>query len=95
MQRPPADEAGPSVDSGSDVEARLAEIWSTLLGSDSVGLDDDFFMIGGNSLVAVQLIAQVRTAFGVRLPMRSIFDTPTVAGIAAKIVQLRAAVSRR
>lgn len=95
MQRPPADDAGPPTGSGSDVEARLAAIWSTLLGAESIGPDDDFFMIGGNSLVAVQLIAQVRTVFGVRLPMRSIFDTRTVAGVAAKIVQLRATAALR
>jgi acyl carrier protein len=73
---------------GDDVTSRVAAIWSAVLGSEHIDADDDFFDLGGNSLVAVQLIAQVRKAFGVKLPMRSVFDTPTVAGMAARVVQL-------
>jgi NAD(P)-dependent dehydrogenase (short-subunit alcohol dehydrogenase family) len=73
-----------------EVEAGIAKIWSALLGTDSIAPDDDFFALGGNSLLAVQLIAQVRKAYAVRLPMRSIFDTPTVAGMAARVERLRA-----
>jgi acyl carrier protein len=71
------------------LEAQLCEVWSGVLGVDRIGVDDDFFAIGGNSLVAVQLIAQVRKAVGVRLPMRTLFETPTVAGLATRVEQLR------
>ncbi|HEY0636927.1 MAG TPA: SDR family NAD(P)-dependent oxidoreductase, partial [Pseudonocardiaceae bacterium] len=71
------------------LEATLAAVWREILGVDRVGADDDFFALGGNSLVAVQLVAQVRKAVGVRLPMRSLFETPTVRGLAARVEQLR------
>ncbi|WP_433260472.1 SDR family NAD(P)-dependent oxidoreductase [Actinosynnema sp. CS-041913] len=73
-----------------ELEAVLARIWRQTIGVEHVGVDDDFFELGGNSLVAVQLIAQIRKAVGVRLPMRSLFDAPTVAGLAVKVEQLRA-----
>jgi acyl carrier protein len=73
-----------------ELEAAIARIWGDIIGAE-IGVTDDFFEIGGNSLIAVQLIALVRKEFGVRLPMRSIFETPTVAGTAALIAQLRGA----
>jgi acyl carrier protein len=74
-----------------ELEAALARIWGEVLGADHVGASDDFFELGGNSLVAVQLIAQIRKATGVRLPMRTLFEASTVAGMAARVEQLRAA----
>ncbi|PWR15426.1 acyl transferase [Micromonospora sicca] len=78
--------AGP----GGGLEAAIAAVWRDNLGVDDIGVDDDFFELGGNSLVAVQLIASMRKAVGVRLPMRSLFERPTIAGLAALIEQLRA-----
>jgi acyl carrier protein len=74
-----------------ELEASIARIWGDVLGGGRIGVDDDFFEIGGNSLIAVQLIALVRKELGVRLPMRSIFEASTVAGAAALIEQLRTA----
>ncbi|NRQ35520.1 SDR family NAD(P)-dependent oxidoreductase [Nonomuraea sp. NN258] len=68
-----------------DAEATIARLWGEVLGGDHIGVDDDFFELGGNSLIAVQLIALIRKELGVRLPMRSLFEEPTVAGVAALI----------
>ncbi len=68
-------------------EAQVAAIWVELLGRDSIGVEDDFFALGGHSLLATRLIAQVRDAFQVDLPLRQIFERPTVAGVAAAIDQ--------
>ncbi|MFC7546917.1 SDR family NAD(P)-dependent oxidoreductase [Plantactinospora sp. GCM10030261] len=72
-----------------DLEAAIADVWRQVLGVPDVDTDDDFFELGGNSLVAVQLIAQTRKATGVRVPMRSLFEAPTVAGQAAVARRLR------
>ncbi|WP_344748421.1 phosphopantetheine-binding protein, partial [Streptosporangium vulgare] len=74
-----------------DVETAIARLWSEVLGGERIGVDDDFFELGGNSLIAVQLIALIRKELGVRLPMRSLFEEPTVAGVTALIEQARAA----
>ncbi|WP_155373805.1 type I polyketide synthase [Catellatospora vulcania] len=78
-----------------DVAAALAPIWSSLLGIERIRPDDDFFAIGGTSLTAVQLVAQVRASFGVRLSMRLIFDAPTLDEMARTIEQRRAAAAAR
>jgi len=65
------------------LEDVLAGVWADVLGTGPVGPDDDFFDLGGNSLVAVSLIEKVRKAIGVRLPMRILFQEPTVAGMAS------------
>ncbi|HEY6738628.1 MAG TPA: phosphopantetheine-binding protein, partial [Actinopolymorphaceae bacterium] len=73
-----------------ELEQKLVQVWKDVLGVDHVGVDDDFFELGGNSLVAVQLIASIRKVVKVKLPMRSLFDTPTVAGLASRIEDLLA-----
>ena len=70
------------------VEERLAEILAGLLGVERVGVDDNFFLLGGHSLLGTQVIGRVREAFGVELPLRTLFDNPTVAGMSAEIEQL-------
>ncbi|MEU7575265.1 SDR family NAD(P)-dependent oxidoreductase [Micromonospora sp. NPDC049240] len=86
----PAATGGGSAAPRTELEKTVAQVWRDGLGVTDVGVDDDFFALGGNSLVAVQLIAAMRKATGVRLPMRSLFETPTVAGLAARIEELRA-----
>ncbi|MGW4667595.1 SDR family NAD(P)-dependent oxidoreductase [Streptosporangium sandarakinum] len=76
-----------------EVEAAVARLWGEVLGGERIGVDDDFFELGGNSLIAVQLIALIRKELGVRLPMRSLFEEPTVAGVTALIEQTRAATA--
>ena len=67
------------------VEEAIAQIWIALLKLDRVGVHDNFFALGGHSLLAAQLVARLRAAFGLDLPLRALFETPTVAGLAERI----------
>ncbi|HEX8336701.1 MAG TPA: MupA/Atu3671 family FMN-dependent luciferase-like monooxygenase, partial [Pyrinomonadaceae bacterium] len=69
-------------------EELMAEIWSQVLGVERVGVNDNFFELGGNSLLATRLIHDVRRAFSINLPLRSVFDDPTVAGLALSVEEV-------
>ncbi|NES13762.1 MULTISPECIES: non-ribosomal peptide synthetase [Micromonospora] len=64
------------------VEEVIAGIWAETLGVDRVGVLDDFFALGGHSLLSTRMVARVREAFGVDVPLHRIFSDPTVAGLA-------------
>jgi amino acid adenylation domain-containing protein/FkbM family methyltransferase len=67
------------------LEQQLQAIWQNLLGIDELSVHDGFFALGGHSLLATRLVAQLREAFGLELPLRTIFEAPTVAELAARI----------
>jgi len=69
-------------------EERLSAIVAPLLGLQQIGMDENFFMLGGHSLLGTQIIMHVTTAFGVELPLRTLFEAPTVRELAAEIEQL-------
>ena len=75
-------------------EKTVAGIWAQLLGVERVSVDDNFFDLGGDSLVATQLVARLRQAFNVELPIRTLFDAPTVAGVARAIEAAGGAVAQ-
>src|SRR5215831_646417 len=75
----------PYVSPGTDVEKRLSRIWSELLSFDRVGVQDNFFDLGGHSLTASRLISRVLDSFQVDLPLKSLFESPTLAGFAQRV----------
>ncbi|NER91538.1 non-ribosomal peptide synthetase [Moorena sp. SIO3A2] len=67
----------------------LAEIWAEVLGIEQVGIHDNFFDLGGHSLMATQVVSRCRQAFGNELTLQRLFESPTIAGIAKNIEVLR------
>jgi len=73
------------------IEQRVVSILAELLGLERVGVNDNFFFLGGHSLLGTQLIARVRSIFGVELPLRKVFDSPTAAELSGEIERLLSA----
>jgi surfactin family lipopeptide synthetase C len=73
-----------------EVEQTLANIWGEVLRLEQIGINDNFFDLGGHSLLATQVISRVEVAFNVELPLRAIFENPTVAGLGMMLVQAQA-----
>jgi amino acid adenylation domain-containing protein len=70
-------------------EQVLASIWADLLAVEDIGVFDNFFDLGGHSLLAGQVLARVANAFGASLPLRSLFEAPTVAALARRVNEAR------
>ncbi|HYD81465.1 MAG TPA: amino acid adenylation domain-containing protein, partial [Paucimonas sp.] len=83
MTRSEADYVAPR----NPIERTLADIWADVLRLDKVGALDNFFALGGHSLLATQVVSRLRSAFSVDLPLRVLFETPTVEALAARIAQ--------
>ncbi len=73
-----------------DVESRINTMVAGLLGLPAVKRDDNFFLLGGHSMLGVQLVAKLRDAFGVKLPLRKLFSAPTVAALSAEVGKMTA-----
>ncbi|MFI5496801.1 amino acid adenylation domain-containing protein [Actinoplanes sp. NPDC051859] len=69
------------------VQERLAALWCAVLGLPAVGVHDSFFDLGGHSLTATRLIARITAEFGVALPLRALFATPTIAGLSEQLTE--------
>ncbi len=67
------------------IEQVLASIWMEVLGVAQVGIEDNFFDLGGHSLLAMQLISRVREAFQCEIPLRTVFEKPTIELFAAAL----------
>jgi amino acid adenylation domain-containing protein len=76
-----------------DIEKGVAAIWSEVLGIEKIGVYDSFFELGGHSLIATQLISRIRVMFDVELPLRKLFESPTVEDLALAVAAARGPIS--
>jgi amino acid adenylation domain-containing protein len=81
----PEVEAGAGPAPRTPTEEVLAGLWSEVLGVDLPGRDDDFFHLGGHSLLATRLASRIRQAFAVEVPLRAVFEAPTLAAMAERV----------
>jgi amino acid adenylation domain-containing protein len=86
----PAETARDRVAPRTPIEATLAAIWAEVLGRERVGIHDDFFELGGHSLMATQAMARTRRDLGLDIPLRTLFEAPTVAQLAAQVEAITA-----
>ncbi|HWM88912.1 MAG TPA: amino acid adenylation domain-containing protein, partial [Kofleriaceae bacterium] len=82
---PPPPRVGRRQAPHTSIQEALAAIWSGLLGIDQVSLEDDFFALGGHSLRATQLVSRVHSTLGVELPVRAVFEAPTLGALAERV----------
>lgn len=80
-------QAGDWVEPSTEVEEMLAAMWREVLGVERLGIYDSFFSLGGHSLLAMKVLARVREAFGIDLPLRALVEQPTIAGLSEAIAR--------
>lgn len=68
-----------------DTQERLAAIWMEVLGQERIGIDDNFFTLGGHSLKATQVVSRIREAFEIEMPLRNFFAASTISGLAKEV----------
>ena len=73
-----------------EIEKRLTSIWQEVLEIDDISIDDNFFDLGGHSLSGMRVLARVRRDFHVDVPIRSLFERPTIADLALEVEKLKA-----
>ena len=91
---PPLDGARPLLEHGfveprTEIEELVAQVWRDILKRDKIGVHDNFFDLGGHSLLATRIVARLQSTFHVDLALRKMFESPTVAGLAQHIDELR------
>ena len=74
-----------STEGFSPTQQNIAEIWQELLGVQSIGLDDNFFELGGHSLLGTSVLSRIRQQYGVALPLRTLFESPTIRELADNV----------
>src|SRR5262249_50866607 len=83
--RPRGERDGQFVAPRSDLESQLASIWTELLERSRIGIDEDVFAVGADSITVTQMLSRLRARFGIELSIKDIFNAPTVAALAARI----------
>ena len=71
-----------------DIEMKLTNIWQEVLGVEKIGINDNFFLLGGHSLLATQVVSRIRNQFKVELPLKYMFEYPTIKGLSEHIIML-------
>lgn len=80
-------EPGPAASSGGSVVEQVSEIVRTLLNLPAIGPTENIFLVGGHSMLAMQVVLRIRQTFGVKLALRQVFVAPTIDGLAAEIIR--------
>jgi acyl-CoA synthetase (AMP-forming)/AMP-acid ligase II/thioesterase domain-containing protein len=84
LDRPPV---SATLEPGADAERMLLALWREIIGIETLGVEDDFFAMGGTSLMAARLFAEISTRFGVKMPLSTILETPTVRALSYRLKQ--------
>jgi amino acid adenylation domain-containing protein len=87
LKRMDMESTSPYVAPRNGIERALCSVWAEILGIERVGIDDDFFDLGGHSLLAARLISRIVQSFHVELPLKALFDAPTVGTMAIEIIE--------